>query len=837
MSNVLTNNTPGSIILTLNNTTYARDSVISMSPGSSVLYNDIVVTDQADVNYNVPLIQTYIDNGILLNQTLTGLTGSELQVLSPANLTINMTTGIPKLLANAKTANNIDNQQLLVSNDMTGKFQYIYYKSIQGMSISSDFGASQTLINNANLLYPDEITSFAIQVYDSVGGILKQVNRLYIGTLREGVKTFTPSIDTTYVNFDENAVFGSDFIFKTTVTTIINTTYPSPIGLKTTIEVIATFCPTYVLAVINTPYTAGCPIFITSRPRQTTTTVNTTVNTDGTNTTEYITDGPDYKTKAMYKYLHSQIYVNNTLTTLTPNTWHLLQENDGGEDPLFPQHILDVITEYIPTGALVLTKSNESTHNRLYKITCVPNAVDNPVITEVGLDSNLHEIKIKNISYLSEITGDNYDIFITTDKAIWRYSSVASSNHWSEFIYAISSADSVTRNPIPYLDTFVENGALNSSGSVYLKELSNFILLPVNNTPNKYVGFLGSELGLISFNLKLVNNIFTANGNSAKAQSIGIARYSVITDIKYTMHGPNMYIFTCSYSSQIPRTWKNSVNYLQLINNSSSLVDAVYYLKPDVENASDLPYYVTDNLIRLNHTPSGEQVSSNPVLINSDYSYSIISPKYSFKIASFDSILKNALESMLAYKYYIPYITERIISSVSPAELTSLELNEYKHAFKMEYLTSVTTEGYFGEYYQILNQKIVTFTDTFIYDNSFLCVSLDGSIVLPTEAKQSSYEVSSVFTSYITTLTFSSAFSGTIYIQGGSDGLVPFTVNGLFALLDYSNSGNYPSLTGRYPQVILDSGVADLLNDIKYIDTGHLEISFVSPVSTVINLK
>ncbi|MEI6297162.1 MAG: hypothetical protein WCO84_06020 [bacterium] len=908
MSNVLTNNTTGSIILTLNNTTYTGENIISMPPGSSVLYNDIVVRDQSSALYNVPLIQEYIDNGILLNQTLSGHTGSELQTLSPANLTINITTGIPKLLSNAKTSNNIDNQQLLVSNDATGKFQYIYYKSVQGMSISADFGASQSLISNANLLYPDEITSFAIQVYDSLGGILKQVNRLYIGTLREGVKTFTPGIDTTYVNFDENAVCPThdniDLIFKTTVTTIVNTVYPT--SSDTVTSVTATFCPTYVLAIINNPYSSGCPIFISSRPRQTTITVDTTVHIDGTNTTTTSTVGPDYKTKVIYKYLHSQIYINDTKLNVSPSSWTLLQENTSPD--IFPKHILNVITEYTPSGAVFLTKSNDSISNRLYKITCSSGTVTPGIpptisgiasISEVTpLPVSLQNTKLKNISYLSEITDNKYDIFITTDSEVWRYSSYSSS--WSAFISKNSlvsylnislengvlsgvfggtasfATNKMTLTSAPTsgrivlgqklacagvadntIITSLYSGTLNEVGSVYtlstspgtlttrsftsyvtyLKELSNFVMLPLNDTPNKYIGILGSELGLISFTLKLVNNIFTANSNNVKAQSIGIARYSVITDLKYNIDGQNMYIFTCSYSSQIPRTWTDNIDCLQVINNSSSLVNDVYYLKPDIENVSDLPYYVTENLIRINSIPSPEQISFAPVLIDANHSYGLISPKYSFKVCNFDDILRSALTSTLAYKYYTPYITERIISSVSPAELTSLELNEYKHAFKMDYLAFISINTDLGTQFPVSNQQTVSLDNVLIDSNSFLCISLDGSVVLPITGIQSSYEISTGVFVYSTILTFASAFSGIIYTQTSTGTTVPFTLKGLSAILDYSKVADYPSLAGRYPQVILDSSVADLLNDIKYIDSGRLEISFSSPVDTTINLK
>ena len=323
MSNILTNNTGSSIILTLNNVTSPDANLISMAPGESLLYSEVAIIDVTDPNYNVPLLQEYIDAGILLRQDVTGITESQLQLMSQGNTVIDLTTGIPKMLSKVVTTG-VDNLQVLPVSNSTGLLKYVYYKSIQGMSISSDFGKSQVLISNANLLYPDEITSFAVQIYDSNAGILREVNRLYIGTLREGVKTFTPGVDATYVNFDENASFNNvSPIFKNSLTVTVD---PTP----TYAYFFPSFCATYVLAIINEPRTSGCPIFIASR------------------TMQQIDAGvPVYQTKVVYKYLHPQIYVNNTLTTITPNTWFLLQENTTTYTTLtFPQQQQFIISIY-----------------------------------------------------------------------------------------------------------------------------------------------------------------------------------------------------------------------------------------------------------------------------------------------------------------------------------------------------------------------------------------------------------------------------------------------------------------------------------------------------------
>lgn len=950
MTNVLTNNTNSSIILSLNKVSSPGTDIISMLPGESLLYDDIVVTNELDVDYNVPLIQEYIDAGILLNQQVTGIDQSTLQLLAQGNLVINLSTGIPKLISKA-TVDKIDNLQILPSHNTSGNLKYIYYKSIQGMSVSADFGVTQSLINNSNLLYPDEITSFAVQEFDSVEGVLYEVNRLYIGTLREGVKTFTPGIDLTYVDFEPTVSLDpTNPIFKTclketkTVNAYHNKTtngivapdpaYAWPVQTTETTITFPEYGATYVLAIINSPYNSGCPIFIASRPRYTEVYTETTLTyTDGilTNTLivppVYIANNI-YATKVVYKYLHSKIYVNSVLTSLVsygstgatasfsgnvmtlvsapstgdieegqivrlldgygisfdtvilkllsgtlneagstyeihthastplpvrsittlPIDWVVLYEEflSYSAGVTFPEHIVDVITEYTPDGAICMIKhpsiEGECT-NSLYKITCVLNATQHPVISLVGNPAQFYDFPftgtIKNISYLAE-TDTGYSIFVTTNTTVWRFSSLT--NEWEQFLYSA--------NPISYLNTSVDNGILSSTGSTYLKELVNFVMFPKVNTTNSYIGILGTELGLVLYSLKLVNNDFITDSKTAKTMLYNVAR-GIMSDVKYTIYGENLYIFTSSYSSQIPRYWSSNLNCLQIINNDAALVSETHYLKPDVETTSDFPYYVSQDNLRTNHIPSSEQASYLPILIKSDYEYNLISPKYSFKLQglSGDSVLVDALKSIIARKYYQPKIKERIISSVSPAELSTLEMHEFEHAFSMDYITSIATKNGFGldsiptgaTINQISNQTSVTLSDTYDYNigsfpaypldswTAFTCVDLNNNIVLP--IKIETLAVSA--TQYATTLSFSTLFSGVIYTNriqpspAHTDPRVYRDVVGFFATLTHS--------LGRYPQISLDSSVVGLLNDIKHIDTNRVEISFTSSVDTTVS--
>ncbi|MCI4436166.1 MAG: hypothetical protein JHC33_05070 [Ignisphaera sp.] len=897
MSNVLTNNTGTSIILTLNNVNSPDANIISMAPDESLLYDDVVILDTTNPNYNSELIQSYIDSGILLNQEITGITKSELQLLFQGNLTINLNTGIPQLKANP-VVSGIDNIQLLPANSY-GRTSYVYYKSIQGMSFSTDFGVSQVLINNDNLKHPDEITSFAVQVYDSNDGVLKEVNRLFIGTLREGVKTFTPGKDLTYVDFEPDASISGAPLFKNSLTAILITKNENgveyavngtgsingvpnvstvdvntrknangvyyPVSPQSTYSFTG-YCATFVLAVINNPTNSGCPILIASRSKHFDVTTTTVINSvTGAVTDPVINTNDNYETKLTLKYLHNYIYRNNekvdTISPIDPiafatdNRWVLIQENTTLQSvshiintgiTQFPQHIVDVITEYTPDGAIFMIKhplvGMENT-NSLYRIVCSPNISTIPVVSYIGHPTQLYDFpfygKINSISYVKDIASSNYFVFVTQNEVVWQYSPVrdalTNNNGWVQFIKAA--------NPITYLSTSISsNGILNTAGPLHLKELSKFIIIPKNDTNNAYTGLLSCESGLVIYNFRLVNNEFTPGAKSTRTLLQNVAK-SIITDLQVNIYGQNIHVLSCSYSSQIPRTYYQDKNCLQLINDNSNLVKGVYYIKSDADHSSI--YYVTENSSNINYTQSGEQLTYNPVLLKSAYAYNIVSPAYEYKVSNFDydEKLVQSLNTFVPYRYYFPYIKERIISSISPAERDILTLNDFKHPILMPWLNEVSgsssrTGVDLGTPIEISNQTTVVLQNTYAkkqagpttFDyTAFVCIDLQGNVVLPVNDLFS--DTKQTISSTFTTLKFSSPFSGRIYKTFTSNDPEPHTISGLFKLIDHGMN--------CFPQVILDSLDPSLwgkLNDIRYVDQNRLEISFTSIVNTTINL-
>jgi hypothetical protein len=463
------------------------------------------------------------------------------------------------------------------------------------------------------------------------------------------------------------------------------------------------------------------------------------------------------------------------------------------------------------------------------------------VIMQISLPNDLQQnslVSINGLSYLSEIgSNSNYNIFITTNDLVWRYSSAGELSEeyagWAHFIYP--------GNTISYLSTSINSfGILDSStaGIFWLKELSNFVLLPKNDTSNNYIGILASEIGLVIYNFKLTNNSFIAGAKSTRTALQNVAK-SVISDMKINLYGQNIHVFTCSYSSQMPRNFYNGASCLQVINDNSNLVKEVYYLKGGV-STTDSPYYATPNSGKLNYLPSEEQVSISPVLLTYTNPHLVItSPKYSFKLANLtlDDILYYELSYSLRQKYYFPYIIERIISSISPAERNILTLADFAHYIKTPYLESMEDfQLNLIDFVDIENKTTIilpntyakkqTGPTTFVY-TALLCIDYSSKVILPINdlVKDTKETSSGVFE---TTVVFKTPFSGRIYKTQVSTEPTQHQVSGLFKLISHN--------MGCYPQVILDASLLDKVNDIRYVDSNRLEVSFISEVNTTISL-
>ena len=380
--------------------------VQQVGPSDVLFYDTIVNSDVLSAGYNLDTINTLIANDVLeytdvvltepIPTVQTSGGGTFVGTISPNK-------SLQVLNREIQTTNHLD---ILPVTDSLGNLLIIYYRDAEGMSYSLNKGNTSVLISNVNLMYPDEITSYAVQVYNSPIA-LTPILKLFIGTLREGIKTFTPGIDSTYQDFvgidsvvmpsDETALPGCREASQCTESIVVNPDTPGAIpvtvnGLTTyyatqqlypdfivdylfqnstsniapdvlpnTFKYISVagityshintgFAPVYILGILNFTLNNGCPLITYSR---------------------CLRDGkPDFK--YCITPLHQQVYVTTTLNgrakkTLTttqslwgtplPNTvsvsrsgWTILQTDDGTTSHLInslgqgllPINILDV---------------------------------------------------------------------------------------------------------------------------------------------------------------------------------------------------------------------------------------------------------------------------------------------------------------------------------------------------------------------------------------------------------------------------------------------------------------------------------------------------------------
>jgi hypothetical protein len=234
---LLTNLTGSCIALEIN-----ADYTLHLKPDESVYYDLIVNEDLSSPYYNVSIIQEYIDNKIL-SSTFVDLSEPIPEVVSIQGGTFSAIVNNNKTIkfVNKEYGQQTNHLEILPVLDSQKNVAVIYYRDIEGISYSLNKGASSVLISNDNLKYPDEITSIAVQVYETKNST-KVYAKLFVGTLREGIKCFIPGKDTTYTDLVNLDKISGELIFK-----------KSP----------ETFAPVYVVGILND--TDTCPLIVFSR--------------------------------------------------------------------------------------------------------------------------------------------------------------------------------------------------------------------------------------------------------------------------------------------------------------------------------------------------------------------------------------------------------------------------------------------------------------------------------------------------------------------------------------------------------------------------------------------
>ena len=258
-SALLTNVTGSSIFLQVQKTNADEDLVplvIPVDANESLLYNSLVIsaTNAGSLPlsaYNKDIIDGYVSEGVLSLSTVVP-TPPDSYILGLPNSTHSVSVSNGTLLKNL-TRNAPDLLDIYYSTTIN-KLTILVYRGPSGFYYSLDSGITIIPIPTTGMLHPEEVTSVAIQNVKSVsnsGNIT-----IWVGTLREGLLTYTLGDTTWAIQVDKEHDSSGVFLFRhSKYTSIVNsdlttTYYYAPLG----------YAPVYILGIVNNPQESGLPI-------------------------------------------------------------------------------------------------------------------------------------------------------------------------------------------------------------------------------------------------------------------------------------------------------------------------------------------------------------------------------------------------------------------------------------------------------------------------------------------------------------------------------------------------------------------------------------------------
>lgn len=293
---LLTNQSDGPSFLNIHNATLGtikdsqshpiivqRELNKNFLPKESVFFHEIFVDDTTSTLYNKDKISSYITQNILSDTYFNPLPPT-ISLTGVINNTHSLSLGNSGKFQKTLSHNTYNHLSVAYTlNSTLFGIKLLVYRDVDGISYSEDNGVSCVKIPNIGLLYPNEITSYAIQAYDSIK-LTNSNSKIFIGTLREGLKSFTlgTSIqweqegiadDLVDIGTSSDVVVYNDlnvpiktvtvpdnyFLFHYGIT---NITYEPSTNGKIYGYISGDFAPCYVLAVNNYPITAGNGILV-----------------------------------------------------------------------------------------------------------------------------------------------------------------------------------------------------------------------------------------------------------------------------------------------------------------------------------------------------------------------------------------------------------------------------------------------------------------------------------------------------------------------------------------------------------------------------------------------
>ncbi len=552
-SRVLTNTNSAPVSLSLTSETL---NLLPLKGNESVLYNNIVQTDPLLSTYNVNIINNYIANDLLIDSTI---------IPTPPNVSYSGLSGASHTLNSSliKTKASVDRDLYEICDyvlDVTQtKIKCIAYRCNTGVAYSLNAGNTIIPLPQDGLLYPSEITSVAIQAYPSLNNLYGNPI-IYIGTLREGIKSFNIGTDLTWQSFTDSesivtlisaanpnanpptlAYYDRQFLFRQSITP--GNTYPAPIPTVPEADgnlydyIPGNYEPVYILNISNYPLGNGIQMLVYTR--------NTNIDLN--------TGLPVASYRYLLKYLSSTgyNYTNNnntgyiqyietipqpTLSSTTVNGWFVVDNyahtaaSISDVSYVFPLTHLPVIvdvkksisfetgktfSDYFSKLVAVAVDSNTGNYPiQLFKFDSLPHLISSQSqtrslrITQYADIGSTINIESRNFNGISCIETPQLGIFITTSNQIYRYWN----SSWTTWISSQNSLTSLN---------FVLNGSksLASSSDLAYSYVEGLLTFSLINTGvlNSYTGIVGTDLGYIKISFVYNNGDFIPIGQTPRS--------------------------------------------------------------------------------------------------------------------------------------------------------------------------------------------------------------------------------------------------------------------------------------------------------------------------------
>jgi hypothetical protein len=262
----------------LGSTIVTKELNKSFKPNEAVFFHDFLVDDATSVFYNREKIYSYISQNIL-SDSYFAPNPPTITLYGTTNNTHSLSLTLSDSFNKTNTLNSRNHLSCsYVLDSYLSSIKVIVYRDIDGISYSIDGGLSCIKITNDGLLYPNEITSYAIQAHTSIH-TSDSKSKIFIGTLREGLKSFTigESVVWQQEGSDQMILTGNTPLTPDSVNNLlmfkysfsnVTSTYPDdPQLIKTPDGILydyigVDYAPCYVLAVNNYPLAAGNGILV-----------------------------------------------------------------------------------------------------------------------------------------------------------------------------------------------------------------------------------------------------------------------------------------------------------------------------------------------------------------------------------------------------------------------------------------------------------------------------------------------------------------------------------------------------------------------------------------------